>query len=172
MKRRPRWAPLLLGAATLLAGCATPPPTAPSAPPSAAAASAPALWRGRLALRVQADEPSAYFASFELAGTAAAGSLLLFSPLGTTLAQLRWDGARATLLKDGQQRDYAALDELLAETTGAALPVAALFDWLQGRETAVTGWKADLSQLREGRLTARREQPRPTAELRIILDTL
>jgi outer membrane lipoprotein LolB len=152
----------------LLLGCAHPTPSATPMPPAASSAAGP--WRGRLALQVQADPPSAYYASFELSGSPRAGSLLLLSPLGMALAQLRWDGASATLDKDGQSRTYATLDELLAEVTGAALPVAALFDWLQGRATVVQGWSADLSRLDEGRLSARRAQPAPAAELRVALD--
>jgi outer membrane lipoprotein LolB len=54
--------------------------------------------------------------------------------------------------------------------TGAALPVAALFDWLAGRAADVAGWQVDLSLREQGRLSARRDTPRPGAELRLVLD--
>jgi outer membrane lipoprotein LolB len=157
----------LLATLFLLTGCATPAPggTGPSAngQPSA-------YWRGRLALRIEAAEPTSYFASFELSGHARAGELRLSSPLGTTLAQMRWSPQMAVLRSDGQTRAFDSLDALAAEATGTAIPVAALFHWLNGQPTAADGWQADLSQLAEGRLLARREQPAPAAELRLILE--
>lgn len=177
MRRAVPWARLLgvcVLSALALAGCAHA-PQPPTQPGPDAAASAPMSWRGRLALRVQPSapqqEPAAFFASFELSGQPQAGSLLLLGPLGTALAQLRWDAHIAVLSKEGQERAYASLEELVTEVTGAALPVAALFDWLQGRAAPAPGWSVDLSRLAEGRLTARREHPPPAAELRLILDS-
>jgi outer membrane lipoprotein LolB len=46
--------------------------------------------------------------------------------------------------------------------------VAALFGWLRGDNPASAGWTADLSQQSQGRITARRESPLPTAELRLL----
>jgi len=156
---------LLSTLAALLAGCAQ-----PALKPPAESPVAQAHWRGRLALRVETPEPTSYFASFELSGQARAGELLLFSPLGTTLAQLRWSPQAALLRNDGQTRAFDSLDALAAEATGTAIPIAALFQWLQGQPVAADGWQADLSQLGEGRLLARRAQPEPAAELRLILD--
>ena len=45
---------------------------------------------------------------------------------------------------------------------------AALFGWLRGREGDVPGWQADLSRQGEGRISARRSTPLPTAELRVV----
>jgi len=157
-------ASLLCVLAALLAGCAQPPPAPASTP------AAQAYWRGRLALRLETAEPTSYFASFELSGQARAGELLLSSPLGTTLAQLRWSPQAALLKSDGQTRAFDSLDALATEATGTAIPIAALFEWLQGRPAAADGWQADLSQLGEGRLVARRAAPAPAAELRLILD--
>ena len=157
-------ASLLCALAALLAGCAQQPP----APASTTAAQA--YWRGRLALRLETAEPTSYFASFELSGQARAGELLLSSPLGTTLAQLRWSPQVALLRNDGQTRAFESLDALATEATGTDIPIAALFQWLQGQAAAADGWQADLSQLNEGRLVARRAQPEPAAELRLILD--
>lgn len=156
---------LLSTLAVLLAGCAQ-----PALKPPADAPAAQAHWRGRLALRVETPEPTSYFASFELSGQARAGELLLFSPLGTTLAQLRWSPQAALLRNDGQTRAFDSLDALAAEATGTAIPIAALFQWLQGQPVTADGWQADLSLLGEGRLLARRAQPEPAAELRLILD--
>jgi len=156
---------LLSTLAALLAGCAQ-----PAVAPPADAAARQAYWRGRLALRVETPEPTSYFASFELSGQARAGELRLFSPLGTTLAQLRWSPQAALLRNDGETRAFDSLDALATEATGTAIPIAALFQWLQGQPAAADGWQADLSQLGDGRLVARRAQPEPAAELRLILD--
>jgi outer membrane lipoprotein LolB len=150
----------------LLTACAQ-----PSLRPDAGAGSAPAYWRGRLALRVDArPEPSSFFASFELSGTAETGELLLSSPLGTTLAQLRWNPQAALLRNNGQTRTFDNLETLAIEATGTAIPISALFEWLQGRPASASGWLADLTQLDAGRLLARRSQPAPAAELRLILE--
>lgn len=153
----------LLAAPLVLAGCAAP-------LPRPATGSAVGYWRGRLALRIEAAEPSAFFASFELSGDAGAGELLLSSPLGSTLAQLRWSPRQALLRSKGETRAFDSLDALAEEATGTAIPIAALFAWLQGQPAAADGWQADLSQLAEGRLLARRSVPAPAAELRLILE--
>ncbi len=147
----------------MLAGCAVP-------PPRPATSATVGYWRGRLALRIEAAEPSAFFASFELSGHAGAGELLLSSPLGSTLAQLRWNPQQALLRSNGETRAFDSLAALAEEATGTAIPIAALFAWLQGQPAAADGWQADLSQLAEGRLLARRSVPAPAAELRLILE--
>ena len=55
-------------------------------------------------------------------------------------------------------------------TTGAAIPIAALFDWLKGENTRLNGWSADLSGLDTGRIVATRTEPAPQTRLRIVLD--
>jgi len=148
----------------LLAGCAQPPTL------KGAIGGESAYWRGRLALRVETPEPTSYFANFELSGQPRAGELLLSTPLGTTLAQLSWSPQVAVLRSDGQTRAFDSLEALAAEATGTAIPIAALFHWLRGEPAAASGWQADLSQLSEGRLLARRIDPAPAAELRLILE--
>lgn len=162
--RRRQLSAALAGLATLwLAGCAQ-----PVLRPSDTSRG---YWRGRLALRIDDRlEPRSFFANFELSGAADAGELLLSSPLGTTLAQLRWSPQSALLRNNGQTRAFDSLDALAIEATGTAIPIAALFEWLQGRAAPADGWQADLTQLEAGRLLARREQPAPAAELRLILE--
>jgi len=127
-------------------------------------------WSGRLALTVHSEPPQRHAASFDLSGSSEAGELLLHSPLGQTLASLRWT-AQGAQWQQGQtltQRD--SLQALAAELgDGAALPVAALFDWLDGRPGAASGWTVDLSEHAQGRLRATRLSPEPRAELRIVL---
>jgi outer membrane lipoprotein LolB len=147
-----------------LAGCATPPK--PSGPVDAQTGP----WSGRLALKVEDKPGDSFSAGFELKGDAGSGELALFSPLGGTLAQLSWEPGSATLRTGSDTRQFTSVDSLLGQVTGAAIPVAALFDWLRGRDTQVAGWTADLSQLAQGRLAARRVTPPPEADLRLVLE--
>jgi outer membrane lipoprotein LolB len=121
-------------------------------------------------LRVETAEPTSFFASFELSGQAQAGELTLSSPMGTTLAQLRWSPQYALLRSDGRTRAFDSLEALAIEATGTDIPIPALFQWLRGQPANADGWLADLSQLPDGRLLARRTQPAPAAELRLILE--
>jgi outer membrane lipoprotein LolB len=50
------------------------------------------------------------------------------------------------------------------------VPLSALFAWLQGDAASVSGWSADLSRQAEGRIFAKRMQPAPEADLRVVLD--
>ena len=129
-----------------------------------------AFWSGRLALRVEGNEKQSFSAAFELAGAAAQGTLKLFSPLGSTLAHIEWHPGGALLRTGADARNFNSLDELLEYTTGSPLPVRALFDWLGGIDTALTGWRTDLAGLPEGRLSAQRLQPAPILHLRMVLD--
>jgi outer membrane lipoprotein LolB len=152
---------LLLAAALGLSACALP----PRAPDTAGQS----YWNGRLGLQVDGDKPQSFSAGFELRGAPQAGELSLYSPLGATLAQLRWAPGMAELQADGQRREYPSIDALTQEATGTALPLPALFAWLDGQPADVPGWQADLSRIADGRLIARRSAPLPTAELRIVL---
>ncbi|MBK6005065.1 outer membrane lipoprotein LolB [Ramlibacter ginsenosidimutans] len=147
--------------ALLLAACATPPTVAPAGVQQ---------WNGRLALNVEGEASRSFSAGFELKGAPEQGELTLFNPLGGTLAVLDWAPGTATLRAEGKTRAFGSLDELAQQATGAPLPVASLFDWLQGKATAVAGWQADVSQVREGRLHARRTDPPPLADLRLVFE--
>ena len=133
-----------------------------------------ALWRGRLALRVESDraqsEPRLLSAGFELSGNAAAGALTLYTPLGSTVAALSWSSQAVSMQTNGDILYFDSLDALIKEALGTEIPVAALFAWLAGNNMAVTGWSVDLSQHASGRITARRTEPAPPAELRLVLD--
>ena len=158
------WASIWL--LVLLAACATPTPSR-----SVAQAPSDKQWQGRLSVTVQSDPPRNMSAGFSLDGDARQGELNLFSPLGTTLATLQWNPAITQWLQGSQQRRYDSMAHLTEETTGAALPMDAMFDWLQGKATASPGWQADLSALNQGTLIARRLSPEPLVVLRIKLDT-
>lgn len=137
-------------------------------------------FRGRLALRIAQDpsqnlsenpaQPQSFSGSFELNGTALLGKLLLFSPLGTTLAALSWGPGMAQLDTGGATRQFESLDAMLLSATGTALPIGSLFSWLNGEPASSPDWAADVSQAANGRITARRARPAPEVELRVILD--
>ena len=147
--------------ALLLAGCATPAPTAQGLEPH---------WSGRLAVQVDGEPRQSFSAGFDLRGSARAGELELRGPLGQTVARLRWNAQGARLQAPGHgEREAATLDDLIVQVVGTSVPVAALFDWLAGRPTAVDGWRADLSRQSSGRLQARREAP-PATDLRLVLE--
>lgn len=143
-----------------LAGCATPRPRLPGE----------AAWSGRLALRVDSTPPQAFSALFDLRGSAAQGELQLSSALGQTLATVRWSAQGAELQRGNDTTRRDSLDALTTELSGAPLPVLAMFDWLQGRDAQAGGWRVDLSAHANGRLVAQREQPQPSAELRLVFE--
>jgi outer membrane lipoprotein LolB len=160
-----------LCAATLLlaAGCASPPSAAPVMPSSASEQVSTGPWSGRLSLQVDSEPPQGFHAGFELLGNAQTGELRLYSPLGSALASAQWDAGSALLLRGDERRSYPDIESLTAALTGAALPVATLFEWLQGRAVEPPGWSVELGQA-DGRVRARRLEPAPTATLRLILD--
>lgn len=123
-------------------------------------------------LRVSSDPPQTVNAGFELKGSPMAGLLVLTGPLGNIAATLQWNAEGATLHRAGEAgQTFASLDALAQQATGTAFPIAALFDWLAGRDTQVAGWLADLSQLDQGRLSASRSDPEPSAQLQIVLES-
>ncbi len=124
-----------------------------------------------MSLQVQSEPPQAFFAGFELKGNPIQGELTLNSPLGNSLAVLRWSPQEAVLDSGNQIQRFATVDELIEKATGAAVPLPALFDWLDGKNTAAAGWNADLSQQAEGRISASRTVPQPRSDLRIVLAT-
>lgn len=152
---------LALSSALLAAGCATPRMTP---------VDANAYWSGRMAIQVLKDPPESLSAGFELQGSAQAGEMVLLSPIGTTLARLEWTPQGARLEQGQQQVDSTSLQRLGARLTGTELPIAALFEWLAGRQAEAPGWQVDLSAHAQGRISAERREPSPGAVLRIALD--
>jgi outer membrane lipoprotein LolB len=159
------WIALLMSA--MLAGCATPSRT--TKPLSAEQTNSPE-WQGRISVQVQGDNPSSMSASFLLRGDAKKGELDLYSPLGTTLGALQWTPQLVQLSDGGKHQYFTSLAELTEKATGAALPVEAIVGWLQGRDVQATGWQADLSNMSQGALSARRTHPAPEVTLRIRID--
>ncbi|MDD5028259.1 MAG: lipoprotein insertase outer membrane protein LolB [Rhodoferax sp.] len=134
-------------------------------------------WSGRLSVRTlgeaapAAGSATAFQAAFALEGNAKQGELLFFTPLGSTAASIRWTPQGAELIARGETRQFGDLQQLINQAIGTDLPVAALFFWLSGRPQDVDGWQADLSNMNQGKMTARRNTPEPVTELRLVLDS-
>lgn len=158
----------ILFATIFIAGCAAPTRAGISNQ------SEVSLWRGRLAVRVESSppqsQPQAFSAEFELTGNSQAGELTLYTPLGSTAAALSWSAQTAVMHSNGEVRYFESLDALIKQAVGTEIPVVALFAWLAGNNMVVAGWSADLSQHANGRITARRTDPAPLAELRLVLE--
>lgn len=133
-------------------------------------------WHGRLAMQVDADPDSpvskrqSFSAGFELMGAPDTGELRLFTPLGNTVAAIRWTYQSAVLEVRGDIRNYSNLEELTQDVLGASVPVPALFSWVQGQEMAAPGWQLDLSEFAQGKVIVERVSPLPLAHLRLILE--
>jgi outer membrane lipoprotein LolB len=105
-----------------------------------------------------------------LTGNSQVGELTLYTPLGSTAAALSWSTHTAVMRTHGDVRYFESLDALIKQAVGTDIPVVALFAWLAGDNMNVAGWSADLSQHAKGRITARRTNPAPGAELRLVLE--
>lgn len=122
-----------------------------------------------MSLQTQGEQAQGFSAGFELKGNPQSGELVLATPLGTVLGVLRWSPGEAVLQSGNDVKRFSSVGELLEQTTGAAVPLQALFDWLDGKNTTLNGWQADLSQQPGGKISARRTEPAPVADLRIVL---
>ena len=171
--------------ALVLQACATHPPPLPGH-----------VWSGKLGVRTDAapSQPARSMSgTFELSGDASSGQLVLTSPIGTTIARARWSdpvGAQGTpsrieLEADGGTTHYATLEDMMQRAIGDQLPLAAMFDWLDGRPWPAApaqrsadgasfdqlGWHVDLAQFAGNRLIdAQRPLPAPALHVRVKLD--
>jgi len=173
---RRRSAALALPLAALLSACASlPAGTRPTAGETLA---------GRLALRVDAigdEQPRSVVAAFELQGAPEAGRLNLSTPMGTVMAQARWEPGRVVLVTPQGETPYPSLEALTRDVLGESLPVAAMFDWLHGRPWPGAahvanppgfrqlGWAVDLARFADDTIVAVREAA-PAVTVRVKLD--
>jgi outer membrane lipoprotein LolB len=158
----------LLIAIFLLAACAL--PKRPTDQNSSENLSRQKVYTGRISLQVASEPVRSFAGGFELEGDSNTGQLSLFTPLGSTAAVLRWRPGLALLQSAGQTQQYPSVQAMLEQITGAAVPLEALFAWLGGQAAAAPGWQADLSRHADGRITALRSEPGPSAQLRIALE--
>lgn len=182
--RKVAWVAFSWALAAALTGCAQHPGLV-RMPSADTAQAAVGRWSGRMALKLEAfgQEPAqGVNLAFDLQGHAQAGQLDLSTPLGTLIAQVRWQSAGAVLTTPEGQQSYDSLDALTQRVLGEPLPVQAILSWLDGRPAPQLPWLAspessansepadstpvrftqanwlvDLSALPEGLLTARRQ---------------
>ncbi|ACB35750.1 conserved hypothetical protein [Leptothrix cholodnii SP-6] len=147
-----------------------------------------AQFAGRLGVKVDGDEQRSFSASFELRGDAHHGWMALSNPLGTQIGRAEWAPRQSVrLLGSDGLRQYDSLDAMAEDLMGQALPIAALFDWLDGRPWSAAahspladagrvgfrqlGWDVQLERQQDGLIVAVREQPSPRVTVRAKLDT-
>jgi outer membrane lipoprotein LolB len=162
------WLSLGLALLVLLTACSTAPrhvavdPTNPDAI---------GHWEGRLNLRVAKNPPEQFSTSFEMTGRPEQGQLSLLSPLGTTMAMVRWNPQGASLQQGSDVQNFTSMDELTLRLSGAALPLPQLMAWLDRTGPPVQGWQINAQALKSGRrVMAERQQPLPALQLTVLLD--
>jgi outer membrane lipoprotein LolB len=152
----------------LLSACAQPPRQAAN---NTSSVSLKGHWEGRLTLRVAKNPPEQFSTAFEMSGHAEQGQLHFLSPLGTTLAVVRWNPQGASLQQSSYTQQFASMDELTQRLTGAALPLPQLLIWLDRAGPAVAGWEIKAEVLKNSRrVLAERQQPLPALQLTLLLD--
>jgi outer membrane lipoprotein LolB len=189
-----------------LQGCAQHPRLTPMSAPGTASVSQredatttalPSRWSGRLVLKLApfgAEPAQGVNVAFDVQGIPKEGQLDLSTPMGTLIAQVRWQQALATLTTADGAQAYDSLDALTQRALGESLPVTAMLSWLQGHPAAdqpwrpasassaptsaspeqftQAGWEVDLSALGQGTLLAQRPatEQRRGVSLRVRLD--
>ncbi len=169
----------------VLGACTSVPHT--SGPASTVRADANQMLTGRMVVNVAphgADPARTLNAHFELRGHAQRGALDLSTPLGSLLAQARWEPDGAWLHTPRGKTRFANLNALTRQMLGETLPLSALFDWLRGQPWADApyqglaipesgfsqmGWRVDLTRWAESVVVATRLQA-PDVTIRVKLD--
>jgi outer membrane lipoprotein LolB len=128
------------------------------------------FFSGRISLQVLSSPAQSFSGGFELQGDALDGSLSLSTPWGSTAARMQWKAGQAQLQSGANTQQFSSVNAMIEQTTGASIPIDALFTWLEGRSTSIPGWQADLADHVNGRISARRSEPAPQVQLRIVLD--
>ena len=104
--------------------------------------------------------------------------------MGAQIGVAEWSSAQAVRLRTPDEtRRYPDLETMAEDLTGQSLPIAALFDWLEGRPWAdrahqagapggfeQLGWQVRTDRIADGLLVAVREQPAPRVTVRAKLD--
>lgn len=127
-------------------------------------------WSGRMLLKTDSQPTNQFSALFELSGSPQSGRLSLSTPMGVTLASVRWEPGWAELRGMGERRIYKNLDDLTEAMTGTSLPVAAMFSWFDGEPLRADGWTSGSENGKAHRLNAIRAHPLPVAEIQLLLD--
>ncbi len=129
-----------------------------------------AIWQGRLAVRVSGDSPQSFSAQFALQGNSERGILSLYTPLGSTVAQVQWSDRGAFLTGEGEPRHFETVGALTQTLTGAELPIGALFAWLQSGRIEAAGWQVERADREAGVLVAHQQNARNSVDLKLLLE--
>lgn len=143
-----------------LAGCSAPPKLA---------ASQGLFASGRLSLTLDGPPAQHLQAAFELTGTPQAGGLVLLHPLGGTVLEVNWQPNHASAQRGADVWHAPDVLQLTQQLLNTALPVQALFEWIQRKTTAYEGWQPLASHPNQP-IVVQRLQPDAQAVLRIALD--
>lgn len=150
-------------ASICIAGCATlPPPSARTTTPTSPTTTAPVDavrdsvgTSGRFSVSSAQGQASG---QFQLAAARGEISLSLFSPLGTSLAEItalpadrsaNRPGQATARFSDGRELTAARLSSLLADVMPLDVPDTALLAWLQGQPAPADALPGPLSVIRE-----------------------
>jgi len=134
--------------------------------------SAPTHWEGRLQVRVLLANPELFSANFELQGSPQRGELIIYSPIGTTLAVASWSEREALLKQGSIEKRFASMEELTMQLTGAQLPLQLLMSWLDTDGQSIKGWDIRSENAPAGRrIYAQRNQPSPPLQLTLLINT-
>lgn len=134
--------------------------------------SAPTHWEGRLQVRVLLANPELFSANFELQGSPQRGELIIYSPIGTTLAVASWSEREALLKQGSSEKHFASMEELTMQLTGSQLPLQLLMSWLDTDGQSIKGWDIRSENAPAGRrIYAQRNQPLPPLQLTLLINT-
>jgi outer membrane lipoprotein LolB len=159
-----RWSVLCFATLVLLTGCAIKTQKQPSEID-------PLLhWQGKISAKVHSTPMRVFYADFDLDGSPISGTLALQAPLGIRIADMRWDSDAATLVASGKSQQFESLQSMVFYAVGVDLPVAYIFDWLEGKSTSHPNWQVDLSERANGRITAQKIAPEPKVDLKIFVE--
>jgi outer membrane lipoprotein LolB len=124
-----------------------------------------------MSLTVQQDyaQQTHFHISFELEGNAETGQLQVEGPFGTAAIVLRWRPGQAVLSQGEKSYRFPSLADLIQRSIGTDLPIEAVFAWLRNENVEVPGWQVESKPSQGGPLVARRYEPWPRLELRMVL---
>lgn len=159
-----------------------------------ASASEPAIvlaseqrFSGRMAVVVRAqavqERARQFAAQFHLRTTGAGerGTLMLVSPLGTTVGQVKWSPTQAVVIDgSGAQTRFDSFATMMHEMIGVRVTARTLLRWMQPTESASTiqheGWMLDSSHYsvaqRAGVIKVKRNEPLPAIRITLVLDSV
>jgi outer membrane biogenesis lipoprotein LolB len=87
------------------------------------------------------------------------------------VAVASWTPNSAVLTEGNKQKQFASMEDLTQQLTGAALPLPTLMAWLNRDGPSLDGWQIKAENLpRSRRIFAQRSSPLPKLHLTLLLD--